>query len=220
MQTLPRLILASGSPRRRELLAQAGILFDVETFDVYETVGAELARDVEDHPDQVYRIPMELSRRKALAGAAAYENRWILGADTVVCYDGEILGKPADAAEALDMLCLLSGRVHTVITAVTLLRRQGKALQERAFYEETRVEMYETDRKLLQAYIQTGEPMDKAGAYGIQGRGAILVRRIEGDYNNVVGLPLARVYRELDALCREGAAIAGQSEYLEPGRPG
>lgn len=179
-----KIILASNSPRRRELLQQVGIAFQVIPPQVEEVAEG-------DHPAQ---IVMSLSRQKALCVAQRSPGEIVLGADTVVVYDKEILGKPADAQEAFDMLSMLSGRTHQVYTGVTIIDGEGRV---RSFYEETEVTMYEHDRQELKAYVATGEPMDKAGAYGIQGRGAFLVERISGDYNNVVGLPVARVYREL-----------------------
>lgn len=188
---MERIILASNSPRRRELLEQVGIPFLVDTEEVSEDV--QIADPAE--------LVKELSLRKASAVCGRHPGEWILGADTVVYYDGEILGKPADRQEAFDMLAMLGGRMHRVITGVTLLKQEEeKALRRITFAEITKVWMYEHPRDVLKRYVDSGEPMDKAGAYGIQGRGAILVERIEGDYNNVVGLPAARLYRKLDQL--------------------
>ncbi len=184
-----RLVLASASPRRKELLEQAGIAFTVEAADVDENI------DVTEPAAYV----MELSRRKAWAVATrrgsepGAKEETVLGADTVVVCDGRILGKPADAGDAVEMLRMLSGREHEVYTGVTLLGADG----EKTFFECTRVVMYDNDEATIQAYVDTGEPLDKAGAYGIQGRGALLVKEIHGDYNNVVGLPVARVAREI-----------------------
>ncbi len=179
-----KIILASGSPRRKELLLQAGIDFEVITSDIDEVCEAT-------EPGQVV---MELSMQKALAVAEKCPGQVVLGADTVVAIDGNILGKPADEAEAFNMLSLLSGKKHMVFTGVTII---DKSSQAHVFFESTLVEMYELTEEEIRAYIATGEPMDKAGAYGIQGKGATLIKGIEGDYNNVVGLPLARVYRAL-----------------------
>lgn len=178
------IILASGSPRRRELLAQAGIPFTVITSAADETI---------DETDPAAAV-MELARRKAAAVLKkAGGERIVLGADTVVAVDGRILGKPADAADAARMLRALSGRTHRVFTGVALLA-EGR---ERVFCEETEVEMYPISEEEIRDYIATGEPMDKAGAYGIQGRAAVFVKGIRGDYLTVVGLPLARLYQEL-----------------------
>ena len=178
-----KIILASGSPRRRELLSQAGIEYEVIPANVDES------SDITDP-----RVLVEyLSKIKANAVAQDYPGRIVLAADTVVASEGHILGKPTNEAEAFDMLTKLSGKTHQVYTGVTIL---GCDMDE-TFSECTDVTMYENSAELIRAYIATGEPMDKAGSYGIQGRGAVLIKEIRGDYNNVVGLPLARVYREL-----------------------
>ncbi|SCW73294.1 septum formation protein [Lachnospiraceae bacterium C10] len=191
IQTSLPIILASASPRRSELLKQTGLTFTVDVSDADENCDAT-------DPEQYV---IELSRRKASAVAPKHPNHLIIGADTVVVYDDEILGKPKDEKEALDMLMYLSGRTHQVVTGVTLLRTSDSGiLLSKTFAEVTNVTMYKNDRYFLQRYIDTKEPMDKAGAYGIQGMGALLVEKIEGDYNTVVGLPLARVCRELADL--------------------
>lgn len=182
------IILASGSPRRKELLNQLGIEFEVIPADVDETLEEGLS------PEEAVK---QLSLKKAAAVAKMHPGKIVLGADTVVAYDGEILGKPEDENDALDMLLLLSGRTHHVYTGVALIYPDGKV---KSFSESTEVVMYENDRQLIKEYIATGEPMDKAGAYGIQGMGAILVKEIRGDYNNVVGLPVARITRILKNL--------------------
>ena len=119
----------------------------------------------------------------------------VIGADTIVVLESEILGKPRDRADAIKMLSTLSGKVHSVFTGVCLI----KDSKENCFYEETKVEFYELSPQEIEAYVDTGEPMDKAGAYGIQGRGCLLVKRIDGDYFNVVGLPVGRLIKELKA---------------------
>ena len=179
-----KIVLASGSPRRRELLTQAGIKYIVDPADIEEiTNETEPAKVVED-----------LSRQKALAVANAHKGEVVLAADTVVAFNGIILGKPADEDDAYNMLTMLSGMTHQVYTGVTIVDESGKA---KTFSECTSVEMYENSPEAIRSYIASGEPMDKAGAYGIQGLGAVLVKGIAGDYNNVVGLPLAKVYRVL-----------------------
>ncbi|SDB08237.1 septum formation protein [Pseudobutyrivibrio sp. YE44] len=179
-----KVILASGSPRRRELLTQAGIEYIVDPADIEEVTSETLpAKVVED-----------LSRQKALAVAKNHPGEIVVAADTVVAFDDKILGKPSDEEDAFNMLTALSGRTHQVYTGVTIVTEDGKV---NTFSECTDVEMYENSAESIKAYIESKEPMDKAGAYGIQGLGAILVKGIRGDYNNVVGLPLARVYREL-----------------------
>ena len=181
------LILASGSPRRRELLEQAGIPYIAAPANADESVPCDFT------PEQAVT---ELARRKALAAQKEYPEELILAADTLVALDGQTLGKPADEKEAEEMLRRLSGRTHEVFTGVAI--RCGN--RENTFFERTLVAFYELDTCDIEEYIKTGEPMDKAGAYGIQGRGCLFVRRLEGDYFNVVGLPIARVCRELKAF--------------------
>lgn len=175
------LILASGSPRRRQLLEQIGLTFVVRSSDVDESVSPGLT------PAQVVE---SLSARKGEAVAAeAVPGDLVLSADTVVALDGAILGKPRDRAEAEAMLTALSGRTHQVYTGVTLLQ-DGRRLTG---HEVTAVTFRPLSPGEIAAYVSTGEPMDKAGAYGIQGLGALLVERLEGDYFNVMGLPLCRL---------------------------
>ena len=175
------LILASGSPRRRQLLEQIGLTFVVRSSDVDESVSPGLT------PAQVVE---SLSARKGEAVAAeAAPGDLVLSADTVVALDGAILAQPRDRAGAEDMLTALSGRTHQVYTGVTLLQA-GRRLTE---HEVTAVTFRPLSPGEIAAYVSTGEPMDKAGAYGIQGLGALLVERLEGDYFNVMGLPLCRL---------------------------
>ena len=183
------IILASNSPRRRELLAQIGIRdFQILSPDVDETVepGLSPARMVET---------LSLRKAQAAAGRAGAEDL-ILAADTVVALDGRVLGKPRDQEDAFAMLSALSGREHRVYTGVTVLRG-GQAATE---HEETAVAFRALSPEEMRDYIATGEPMDKAGAYGIQGVGALLVQGIRGDYCNVVGLPLVRLGRMLSGF--------------------
>ena len=175
------LILASGSPRRRQLLEQIGLTFVVRSSDVDESVSPGLTPAL---------VVESLSARKGEAVAAeAAPGDLVLSADTVVALDGAILGKPRDRAEAEAMLTALSGRTHQVYTGVTLLQ-DGRRLTE---HEVTAVTFRPLSPEEIAAYVSTGEPMDKAGAYGIQGLGALLVERLEGDYFNVMGLPLCRL---------------------------
>jgi septum formation protein len=178
------LVLASASPRRQELLRNAGIAFVVQAADIDER-----PREGETPRECAER----LAREKALAVAEAYPGDRILGADTVVAVDGEILGKPRDAGDAARMLRMLSGRVHEVITGVCVV--EPGASETRS--ESTLVTMNELSDEEIRDYIATGEPMDKAGAYAIQGRAGRWIPRIEGDYSNVVGLPVALVCRML-----------------------
>lgn len=180
-----KIILASNSPRRKELLEQVGIEFEVMSSDVDEITDKTAPADV----------VMDLSRIKAEAIARNNKGVVVLAADTVVAYNGQILGKPKDEADAFKMLKLLSGKAHQVFTGVTIVDEAGES---NSFFESTDVVMYENSDELIKKYIATGEPMDKAGAYGIQGKGAVLVKEIKGDYNNVVGLPLSRVCKELN----------------------
>ncbi len=180
------IILASQSPRRKELLSQMGLRgFKVTSPEVDETVEEHLP------PAQVVE---ELSRRKALAGARhADQDDLIIAADTVVALEGAVLGKPADQREAFAMLSALSGNRHYVYTGLTVIQGDQVVTQ----HECTTVTFRELEPEEISHYIATGEPMDKAGAYGIQGLGAMLVSGIEGDYFNVVGLPIFRLSRIL-----------------------
>jgi septum formation protein len=176
-------ILASGSPRRRELLTQIGLTFDVETADIDETpqVGEDALAYVQ-----------RLAEHKAAAVFARHDNRArlvVLGADTTVFCSGQILGKPIDEADAARMLRLLSGKTHQVMTGVALVTAGARVVG----VEVTDVEMLALSEAQIAAYIASGEPMGKAGAYAIQGRAARFIPRIAGCYFNVVGLPLARV---------------------------
>ena len=177
------LVLASQSPRRSEILRQAGIPFTVRAADVDESVLAS-----ESPADYVQR----LAAAKAYAIEAA-DGETVLGADTTVVIDGEILAKPADAADARRMLARLSGRRHEVLTGICL-RRGGHTIRD---YAATGVVFATLSDAEIDEYVATGEPMDKAGAYGIQGLASKFVERIDGDYFNVMGLPVALVYQHL-----------------------
>jgi septum formation protein len=179
-QTPVRVILASQSPRRRELLAQIGIVHEVRPADIDETVW----------PDEAPVPHSErLAREKAHALALLHPDAVVIGSDTIVVIDGAILGKPANAADAVDMLLRLSGREHMVYTSVAVAH-EGQTLSG---VEAVQVTFRPLDRALAEAYVATGEPMDKAGGYGIQGFGATLVEKISGDYFAVMGLPLGRL---------------------------
>jgi septum formation protein len=203
-----RLVLASGSPRRRELLAQAGYRFAVEAADVDESV-----REGEAAGDYVRRLAEEKARavwarRVGLTheGGAVMDGApvppacalIVLGADTTVVCDGEILGKPLDSHDAGWMLRLLAGRTHEVLTGVAVTTQAGTT----SAIETTLVTFSEVSEPELAAYCATGEPLDKAGAYGIQGYAARWIPRIEGCYFNVMGLPVARVVRMIEAAAR------------------
>lgn len=176
------LVLASASPRRRWLLEKLGVRFDVLPLDIDER-----ARPGESPEAFAQRMADE----KAAAAAARHSGAWVLAADTVVALEGESFGKPRDAAEAAGMLARLSGRAHTVLTAVTLLDPDGAPV-ERAVVA-TGVVFRALTAADIGAYVASGEPLDKAGAYAVQGEGAHLVDRIDGSYTNVIGLPLAEV---------------------------
>jgi nucleoside triphosphate pyrophosphatase len=179
-----RVVLASGSPRRRELLNLIGISPEVRPANIDESM----------RPRETPRRHAErLAREKASAIATRDPNLITIGADTIVVINRKVLGKPADAAEAAAMLRKLSGREHTVITAVAVSR--GKKV--RSAVEEVRVKFRRLRDDEIDEYIATGEPMDKAGAYGIQGYGATIVECLDGDYFSVMGLPLARLVRLL-----------------------
>lgn len=187
-----KLVLASASPRRRELLAQAGFTFDVITADI-----PELRKPGEDP----IRFVTRLAREKAEAVAERNSipaDTLVLGADTIVLVDDEVLGKPGDASDAARMLRLLSGRTHQVITGVCLLK--GRERQRAA--EVTFVRFNTLSDPEIEDYISTGEPLDKAGAYAIQGRAGRWVPRIQGCYFNVVGLPLALVSSMIEAMSK------------------
>ena len=187
---MKQIILASASPRRRELLAQIGLDFTVLPASGEEKITKQIPSEVVE----------ELSGRKAEAVAEQIPDGIIIGADTVVCQDGEIMGKPKDEADALRMLRQLQGEMHSVFTGVTLIvKENGSVISKQTFSQETRVYLYAMTDEEIQDYIATGEPMDKAGAYGAQGRGAVFVRGIDGDFFNVMGLPLCR----LDSMLKE-----------------
>lgn len=195
------LVLASGSPRRAELLAVAGIPFEVAPAPEVEHAHAAAAAPMRAEP---VRYAAFLAEAKAAAVAARQPGRLVLGADTIVVLDGEVLEKPADEADAVRLLRRLAGRVHVVHTALALLG--GPARARWAGVESTRVEFLPATERELRRYVATGEPLDKAGAYGIQGYGALLVRRVEGCYFNVMGLPLALLGAALRAVLPGGPA--------------
>ena len=178
------LVLASASPRRKELLQRILSDFIVCPSKEIEKIENTIA------PQE---LVLSLALEKAKAVKKRYPNNRILAADTVVFGGNLILGKPCNKQQAREMLTLLSGKEHMVYTGVCLLENQ----RMEQFYEKTVVEFYPLSSQEIDAYIATGEPFDKAGGYGIQGQGALLVKRIDGDYYNVMGLPLARVARVL-----------------------
>lgn len=185
-----KIILASGSPRRRELLAQIGMEFEICV----------------SNAEEIYTgtVPVEIVKELALVKASNVakerdsRDEIVIGADTIVVLDDKILGKPADKEDAFRMLSALQGRAHEVYTGVAVLNYNSEGKAETILHaEETRVFVHAMTEEEILSYVASGEPMDKAGAYGIQGRFAAYIDRIEGDYFNVVGLPLARLYHFL-----------------------
>lgn len=188
------IVLASGSPRRKELLAKTGLKFSVVVS------GGEEKAETSDPAETVEKLSLDKASAVADLLQAEKEPQLIIGADTVVACDGEILGKPSDREDAFRMLWKLQGQTHQVYTGVTLLLKKKHTWQAHTFSEKTDVQFYPVSREELLAYIETGEPMDKAGSYGIQGGFGIYVKGICGDYNNVVGLPVGRLVYELKKL--------------------
>lgn len=228
-----KIILASASPRRRELLTQIGLDFDIVVSETEEKItSTEPAKVVEELSAQKAEAVWEklcsmtasqgsVTKAERLdegsgvsrtdEGSEAFEpeqtsgettmtDTLVLGADTVVACDGKILGKPADTEAAAAMLTMLQGRGHEVYTGVTILYKQNGERKTLTFHEKTTVHFYPMTDAQIREYVATGDPMDKAGSYGIQGFCARYIRGIEGDYNNVVGLPVGRVYQELHGL--------------------
>jgi septum formation protein len=175
-------ILASASPRRRELLRQVGFSFQIVPSRLQETNRNDMEPSAQ---------ALHWAGAKAKEVAQRFPQTWVLAADTMVVLDDEIMGKPGSSADAVAMLSQLSGRSHSVITGICLMGKDTGV--EACQYVETRVFMRTLTSGDIDAYVNTGEPMDKAGAYGIQGIGGCLVQRIEGSYSNVVGLPLCEV---------------------------
>lgn len=182
---MEKIILASQSPRRQELIRHITHSYEVRVSDVDEVIPEGLVPE---------RVPEHLALQKAQAVSRLNPDRVVIGADTVVLLGDKILGKPEGKDDAFSMLRSLSGQTHVVVTGCCIT----DGTRTRCFSEKTDVEFYElSDREILD-YIDTGEPFDKAGSYGIQGRGMLFVRGIRGDFFNVMGLPVARLYRELN----------------------
>lgn len=188
-------ILASASPRRKELLEQAGISFTIMPSSAEE-------KPIEDTPNVIAEnlaftkandIYQQLKKEKK-------DNFIVIGADTIVHYNNDILGKPEDEQEAYDMLSMLSDRTHQVYTGVCIIYKGESGKQVEIFSERTNVTFYPITSYEIKNYIETGDPLDKAGSYGIQGPFAIHIREIKGDYNNVVGLPIAKLYQTLKSM--------------------
>ena len=188
-----KIILASASPRRTELLGQIGMEHEIIVSDCEEIITSEVPQDV----------VMELSTQKAEDVYKKYkishpvENFLVIGSDTIVSIDGMILGKPKDEEDAHSMISRLQGNTHQVYTGVTILWNVEGKKKQNTFYECSNVDVYPMSEEEIKDYIHSGEPMDKAGSYGIQGRFAAHIRGIHGDYNNIVGLPVGRIYQEI-----------------------
>lgn len=199
-KTTKEIILASQSPRRQELLEKLGIPFQTRASDVDEVFEAE--------PSDLHQYVTGFAREKATAIAQKEVGKTVIGADTIVSFNGQVFPKPKDAKEAKVFLQTLSGNEHIVLTAVAVVN--GNDVH--TFVSETTVNFYTLDETLIDAYIQTGDPLDKAGAYGIQSGGALFVEGIAGDYYTVMGLPIAQLTRillELNILEVEGCVNNG-----------
>jgi septum formation protein len=182
MNMSKKLILASASPRRKHLLLQLGLDFTVDPSGSEESIRVDLPPNL---------IAVTLAENKAKDVARRHKDGLILGADTIVVIDGLILGKPRDKGQAVEMLSRLSGRWHSVYTGIALIdAKTGRQIKD---YEESKVKFKNLSQREIENYINTGESLDKAGAYGIQGKGSLLVEKIEGCYYNIVGLPLFKL---------------------------
>lgn len=202
-QTIKPLILASGSPRRKALLSNLGIEFSIIVSEVDEA-------PVPGEKEELYALRMAALKGQAVS--RLHPAAWVVSADTVVIFEDRLLTKPATTNQAVEMLMLLSGREHQVRTAFCLCchDRQVKVVRSAL----TRVCFKPFDLEWARAYVRTGEPMDKAGGYGIQGRGGVLVESISGSYSNVVGLPLAEV---IDLLAEHRVVVAAEQSEPEKG---
>ena len=189
---MSKLILASASPRRKELLKNLGYAFSIEVCDL----------DENSDKTKPYELVMDLAQTKAKAimDMHAGEDVIVIGADTVVANESEILGKPRDLEHAKEMISSLQGKIHQVYTGVCLYWNNEKINQNLTFYEKTDVEVYPMTTEEIEVYVATRECEDKAGSYAIQGLFSPYIKGISGDYNNVVGLPVARIYQEIKKL--------------------
>lgn len=188
-----KVVLASKSPRRKKLLQQLGLIFEILPSNSEETISSDVPEE----------IVQQLALEKALDVAPKVNNALVIGSDTIVVLDGHILGKPNDKEDAFSTLMMLSGKQHSVFTGVSFVKtdENGEINATHTFFEETIVQFSSLSESEIWSYIHSGSPMDKAGAYGIQDDwGAVFVERIEGDYYNVVGFPLNRFYRELKSF--------------------
>ncbi|MBQ2813195.1 MAG: septum formation inhibitor Maf [Clostridia bacterium] len=186
---MKKIILASASPRRKELLETAGVEFEICVSDADESIPEGTK------PSDAAKMT---ATKKALAVAQSHKDGIVIGADTIVVANGRILGKPKDKEDAEAMLTMLSGIEHEVITGVCIVN--GGEIN--AFEQTSKVKFYDLTADEIKAYVATNEPMDKAGSYGIQGKGCTLVEKIDGDYFNIVGLPVAKVVREIRKILK------------------
>lgn len=185
---MKKIVLASASPRRKEILEQVGISFDIIPSTSDEVITKNVPKDIVE----------ELAEQKASEVFSNLSNPSIvIGADTIVVLNDSIMGKPKDEIDAFNMLDNLQNKTHTVYTGVCVYINQNNEVKKLLFSEATNVTMYPMSKEQIYDYIATREPMDKAGAYGIQGKSAIYIKKIDGDYNTVVGLPVARLYTEM-----------------------
>lgn len=201
IRDMNKIILASASPRRKELLSRMGLSFEVMPSHGEENVTRKIPWEIvmelssQKARELVYKAAMDsLSSEKNEDGEG--QDILVIGADTVVAYQNEVLGKPKDEEDAVRMLKLLQGKRHSVYTGVSMVYLKEGIAQTRTFVEETKVYVAPMTDEQIEDYVATGEPMDKAGAYAIQGLFAEFIIKIEGDYNNVVGLPIGRIMRE------------------------
>lgn len=185
---MKKIVLASASPRRKEILEQIDINFDIIPSTCDEVITKNVPKDIVE----------ELAQQKAYEVFKKLDNPDIvIGADTIVVLNDTIMGKPKDEKDAFDMLDKLQANTHIVYTGVCVLIKENNETTKLVFSEATKVSMYPMTKKQILDYIATKEPMDKAGAYAVQGKSAIYIKKIDGDYNNVVGLPIARLYNEM-----------------------
>ncbi len=200
-----KIFLASKSPRRRELMNQICYEFEILVSDREEKISGNNPEEVVKELSmqkayEIERILLNQTDSKLLEAYKEYDGVVIIGADTVVAYEGAILGKPSDEDDAFNMLKMIQGKTHVVSTGVTMVVIAETGRKTFNFAESTNVNMYDVSDEEIREYISTGEGEDKAGSYAIQGIGAKFIKGIEGDYNNVVGLPIGKIYQTLKQL--------------------
>lgn len=202
IRDMNKIILASASPRRKELLKQMGLEFEVMPSHCEEVITRKIPWEIvmelssQKARELVYKAAMDSLSDDKSGNDGDGQNVLVIGADTIVAYKDEILGKPKDKDDAVRMLKLLQGKQHSVYTGVSLVYLKEGIAQTRTFVEETKVYVAPMTDEQIEAYVATGESMDKAGSYAIQGVFAEFIVKIDGDYNNVVGLPIGRIMRE------------------------